>query len=124
MIVGLGLDIVEIDRIKGMLDKWGDRFLSKIFTDKEIEYCAKYGASAAHFAGRFAAKEAAMKALGVGWGSAVWQDMEVLNEEGGKPVLYMKGPAAGIARKLGADMMHVSISHSEKSACAVVILGD
>lgn len=122
MIVGLGLDIVEIDRVKSMLEKWGDRFSCKVFTDKEIEYCGKYRSSAVHFAGRFAAKEAAMKALGVGWGAAVWQDVEILNEEGGKPVLFIKGPAAGIARKLGADTMHVSISHSEKSACAVVIL--
>ena len=123
MIVGLGLDIVEIDRVEGLLDRWGDRFLNKVFTDKEIEYCGKHGKSATHFAGRFAAKEAAMKALGVGWGSAVWQDVEVLNEASGKPVLFIKGPAAGIARELGADTMHVSISHSERSACAVVILG-
>ena len=124
MIVGLGLDIVEIERVQGMLDRWGDRFLRKVFTEKEIDYCNRYGSSADHFAGRFAAKEAAMKALGVGWGaSAVWHEVEVLNEESGKPVLSMKGGTAGLAEELGVRAKHVSISHSQTSACAVVVLG-
>lgn len=123
MIIGLGLDIIELERMKSVSDKWGDKFADRIFTVKELEHWRAGGLAASRLAGRFAAKEAAMKALGVGWGaSATWHDFEIVNNKLGKPVLSMAGSAARTAEELGVKNIHVSISHSEKSACAVVIL--
>lgn len=124
MIVGLGLDIVEIERMRSVFEKWGDRIMDRLFTDRERESRRAEGAGAeAHLAARFAAKEAAMKALGVGWGpSATWHDFEIVNDDKGKPVLTMSGSAARTAGDLGVRRTHLSISHSLKSACAVVVM--
>lgn len=123
MIIGVGVDVIEISRIDKVLAQRGDKFTSKMYTRFEIEYCTRHRASAAHFAGRFAAKEAAMKALGVGWGrNAGWLDIEVRNDERGKPHLGMTGSAARTAEQLGVGNAHVSLSHSRGIACAVVIL--
>ena len=124
MIVGLGLDIVEIERMKSVLEKWGNKVTDRLFTDRESEiWNAGAASGAARLAGRFAAKEAAMKALGVGWGpSATWHDFEIVNDDNGKPIISMTGSAAQTAGTMGACNAHLSISHSEKSACAVVIL--
>ncbi len=124
MIVGLGLDIVEIGRMRSVFEKWGDRIMDRLFTDREREPRRIEGTGAGpHLAGRFAAKEAAMKALGVGWGpSATWHDFEIVNDDKGKPVLTMSGSAARTAGDLGVRRTHLSISHSERSACAVVVM--
>lgn len=124
MIVGLGLDIVEIERMRSILEKWGDRITDRLFTNREAELWQTGAAGgAARLAGRFAAKEAAMKALGVGWGpSATWHDFEIVNDDNGKPIISMTGSAARTAGTLGTRHAHLSISHSKISACAVVIL--
>ncbi len=123
MIIGVGVDVIEISRIEKVLTERGEKFTSKMYTRTEVEYCTRDRASAAHFAGRFAAKEAAMKALGVGWGrNAGWLDVEVTNDERGKPLLGMSGSAARTADSLGVKRAHVSLSHSRGTACAVVIL--
>lgn len=123
MIVGLGLDIIEIERIRSALDRWGDRIVHKVFTGPEIERWQAVGSGPSRLAGRFAAKEAAMKALGVGWGpSAGWRDFEIINDNSGRPLLSMTGSAADTAGRLGVQRTHLSISHSERSACAVVVL--
>ncbi len=124
MIVGLGLDIVEIERMSALLEKWGDRATDRLFTDREAELWQSGAAGgAARLAGRFAAKEAAMKALGVGWGpSATWHDFEIVNDDNGKPIISMTGSAEQTAGTMGVRNAHLSISHSERSACAVVIL--
>ena len=123
MIVGVGVDIVEIDRIARAIEKRREKFVSKIYTDAEIAYCNRHHAAAPHYAGRFAAKEAAMKALGVGWGTdAGWRELEVTNDNRGKPVLQLHGSAARTANGLGVTRIHVSLSHSRGAACAVVVL--
>ena len=124
MITGLGLDIVEIERMRSVFEKWGNRVINRLFTDREIELWKGIGIGAVQrLAGRFAAKEAAMKALGVGWGpSATWHDFEIVNDDNGKPVLSMTGSAARTAGGLGVRRTHISISHSPKSACAVVVM--
>ncbi len=124
MITGLGLDIVEIERMRSVFERWGNRVINRLFTDHETELWKEIGAGAVQrLAGRFAAKEAAMKALGVGWGpSATWHDFEIVNDDNGKPVLSMTGSAARTAEDLGVRRTHISISHSPKSACAVVIM--
>ena len=123
MIVGVGVDIIEIDRIARAIERRREKFVSKIYTDAEIAYCDRHHAAAARYAGRFAAKEAAMKALGVGWGAgAGWRELEVTNDDRGKPLLHLKGSAARTAEGLGVTRMHVSLSHSRGAACAVVVL--
>ncbi len=123
MIIGLGIDIIEIERVKSAQEKWGDRFTDRVFTESELDSWREAGSADSRLAGRFAAKEAAMKALGVGWGpDASWRELEISNDEKGKPVLSMTGSAAETAGSMGVDSMHVSISHSPLSACAVVVL--
>ncbi len=124
MIAGVGLDIVEIGRMRSVFDRWGNRVINRLFTDREVELWDGIGIGAvSRLAGRFAAKEAAMKALGVGWGpSATWHDFEIVNDDRGKPVLSMTGSAARTAEDLGVRRTYISISHSPKSACAVVVM--
>lgn len=123
MITGVGLDIVEIERMRLIFEKWGEKITNRLFTNREIELLDGSACSAPRLAGRFAAKEAAMKALGVGWGAlATWHDFEIVNDDKGKPVLSMTGSAARTAGNLGVRRTHLSISHSERSACAVVIM--
>ena len=124
MITGLGLDIVEVERMKTVFERWGDRIIRRLFTDREVELWDRSGiGSVPRLAGRFAAKEAAMKALGVGWGpSATWHDFEIINDDKGKPVLSMTGSASRTAEGLGVRETHISISHSPMSACAVVVM--
>ena len=123
MITGLGLDIVEVERMKTVFERWGDRIIRRLFTDREIELWDEAAGSVPRLAGRFAAKEAAMKALGVGWGpSATWHDFEIVNDDKGKPILSMTGSASRTAGDLGVQKTHISISHSPMSACAVVVM--
>src|SRR5579863_412216 len=102
MIVGLGVDITQVDRITEAIERRGPRFLERVFTPSEIAYCQKHRGSAERFAGRFAAKEAAMKALGTGWTHGVrWRDIEVVRERSGKPTLHLRGATRAIADALG-----------------------
>ncbi|MFP4016384.1 MAG: holo-ACP synthase [Halanaerobiales bacterium] len=120
MIKGLGVDLVEIRRIEGIIKKSGDRFLEKIFTPDEIEYCQNKGASYQHFAARFAAKEAVVKMLGDSSGIS-WQDIEVFNQNNGAPEIRLTGQAGITAEKYGINSIHISISHEKKMAVAMVI---
>src|SRR3977135_2990439 len=98
MIVGLGMDIAEVDRIAAAIERHGGAFLKRVFTPAEIAYCEKHRNRTERFAGRFAAKEAAMKALGTGWARGVrWLDIEVVREPSGKPTLKLTGAGCAIA---------------------------
>jgi holo-[acyl-carrier protein] synthase len=122
-IIGIGMDATEIDRIGGVLTRYGDRFINRIFTPGEIAYAKRRRNPVPHFAGRFAAKEAAMKALGTGHSRGVlWRDIEVVRAPGGPPQLkFHRGAAARFAR-LGATGSLLTITHSETLALAQVML--
>ena len=123
-IIGMGLDATEIDRIADMIGRYGDRFLRRIFTDGEIAYCTQRRVSAIHFAGRFAAKEAAMKALGTGHSRGVlWRDIEVVRHSG-PPQLQLHGGAARQFSLIGGHSSLMTITHTDSLALAqVLILG-
>jgi holo-[acyl-carrier protein] synthase len=122
MIVGLGLDIAEIDRIEAAISRHGAPFLERLFTPAEASYCERYKNRFERYAGRFAAKEAAMKALGTGWSRGVrWRDVEVVREPGGRPTLRLTGVARKIADGLGVKNISLSITHSGNFALAQVI---
>ncbi len=121
-ILGIGLDATEISRIDETLRRYGDRFMRRVFTNGEIEYCTRRRSAAPHFAGRWAAKEAAMKALGTGHGRGVlWKDIEVVRH-GGAPQLKLHGAAARHAERLGVTRAIVTITHCETLAIAQVML--
>jgi holo-[acyl-carrier protein] synthase len=123
MIVGTGIDIAEVPRIAEAIERFGERFLRRIFTEGEIRYCQSKANRVERFAARFAAKEAAMKALGTGWNYGVrWRDIEVRRQPGGRPTIGFSGKAAEFAAKLGAVHTALSISHTEEQAIAHVIL--
>jgi len=123
-IIGLGLDATDIDRIADTIERYGDRFLRRIFSDGEIAYCARRRVPAIHFAGRFAAKEAAMKALGTGHSAGVlWKDVEVVRR-GGPPQLQLHGGAGQRFAAIGGRSSLLTITHSDDLALAeVLILG-
>jgi len=121
MVVGLGIDLVEVDRVGRSAERFGDRFLRRVFHPRELEQSR--GDRVQYLAARFAVKEAAFKALGTGWSAGVrWVDVEVQNLRSGKPILLLHGEAAARAGRLGARRAHVSISHTAAHAAAVVIL--
>ena len=123
MIVGLGIDIIEIDRIAEVYVRHRERFAQRILTDAERVYVLRHADPRQRLAGRWAAKEAALKALGTGLADGIgWKDAEILNDESGKPALHFHGKALVRARELGAVKYHVSITHSETVAMAQVIL--
>jgi holo-[acyl-carrier protein] synthase len=125
MILGVGTDLVEVGRIQESIDRFGDRFLHRIYTDREKEYCLGKANAAERFAGRFAAKEAGMKAIGTGWRRGVtWRDFEVATEPSGRPTLKLYGVAEGIAKKLGVGRISLSITHTAREGFAMVILED
>jgi holo-[acyl-carrier protein] synthase len=122
VIVGLGLDIAEIDRIEEAITRHGAPFLERLFTPREVEYCERFKNRYERYAGRFAAKEAAMKALGTGWSRGVrWRDIEVVHGESGKPTLKLEGVAGEIARNMGVKNIVMTITHSGNLALAQVI---
>jgi holo-[acyl-carrier protein] synthase len=122
LILGIGVDIIEVERVRRLRERYGPRFLSRILSPREKEQI--HGDPDQYVAGRFAAKEAAMKALGTGWRRGVrWQDVEILNEASGRPVLGFRGEVSRRVRAMGARA-HVSLSHLESLAVAVVILED
>jgi holo-[acyl-carrier protein] synthase len=122
MIVGLGMDIAEVDRIAAAIERHGRTFLTRVFTPAEIAYCEKHRNRTERFAGRFAAKEAAMKALGTGWRHGVrWVDIEVIREPSGKPTLKLSGASRAIADRLGVKNIAITITHTGNTALAQVI---
>ena len=123
MILGIGSDITDVRRIAKVIERHGSRFLERVFTPEEIRYCESKANKAERYAGRFAAKEAAMKAIGTGWNRGVtWQDVEVQRLSGGRPTIAFHNKAAEFFHKLGAVRAHLSITHTADSAMAQVIL--
>jgi holo-[acyl-carrier protein] synthase len=121
-IIGLGMDATDLPRVADLLERYGDRFLRRVFTDGEIAYCTKRRNPVPHLAGRFAVKEAAMKALGTGQSRGVtWKDIEVIRH-GGPPRLKLHGGAARRAEEMGVKESLVTITHSETLALAQVLL--
>jgi holo-[acyl-carrier protein] synthase len=123
MILGVGIDLIETSRIQESLEKFGDRFLNRVFLEGEISYCQSMKFPARHFAARFAAKEAVSKAFGTGIGSSLgWKDIEVCRNEAGLPYLKLHGGGAKMAQSMGVAGSHLSLTHNESSAAAVAIL--
>ena len=125
MAVGIGVDIIEIERVEQVIEKRGDRFLEKVFTPQEIAYCRTKKSPAASFAARFAAKEAAFKALGTGWAKGVtWKDVEVVRIPPGAPQIRLRGRALRFAERKQIRQWHLSLSHLREIAIAFVVADD
>src|SRR5574341_608526 len=125
VIVGTGVDIVEVERVAAAIARFGPRFLGRVFTPAEIGYCDSKKNRAERYAARFAAKEAAFKALGTGWNQGVaWREVEVTREPGGRPTLALTGTAAKHAARLGMKRAALSLTHTKEQAMAQVILED
>lgn len=123
MIVGIGIDIAEVPRIAASIERFGARFLERIFTEGERRYCDSKANRVERYAARFAAKEAAMKALGTGWNHGVrWRDCEVTRQPGGRPTMAFHGRAREFAAKLGVRNIALSLTHTAEQAMAQVIL--
>ncbi len=123
MIVGTGVDIVETLRIQQAFERHGERFSRRLYTPGEIAYCERFKNKAERYAARFAAKEAAFKALGTGWREGIhWLDVEVTHQPSGKPELVLKGRAGEVAQELRVTRAAVSISHADTYVVAQVIL--
>jgi holo-[acyl-carrier protein] synthase len=126
MVVGTGIDTVEIERVARSIERYGSRFLERVYTAAEIAYCQRKRRNAAEsFAARFAAKEAGAKALGTGIGFGVtWRELEVGREPAGRPLLLLHGRAAEVAASLGVRRSSLSITHTRTQSMALVILED
>ncbi len=123
MIVGTGVDITEVARIHHAVERFGERFLKRVFTPDEVRYCLSRPNADERLAARFAAKEAGMKAIGTGLRLGVtWQDVEVIRQLGGRPGLQFHGKAAEFAAALGCQRTNLSLSHTKDQAIAFVIL--
>ena len=122
MILGTGVDLAEVDRIRAAIGRYGRRFIERIYTPAEIAYVEKKANRFERYAGRFAAKEATMKALGTGWSRNVgWSEIEVVRQRGQAPTIKLRGKAAEFARKRGITGFHLSITHTGTTAMAHVI---
>jgi holo-[acyl-carrier protein] synthase len=122
MIVGMGIDVAEVERIKAVMEAQAERFLKRVYSPAEVQYCEQFKNKYERYAGRFAVKEAAMKALGTGWSRGVrWVDVEVVRQRGGRPTLALKGEAKKIADRMGVKNIAVSITHTAQQAFAQVI---
>jgi holo-[acyl-carrier protein] synthase len=122
-IVGIGLDLVKIERIRALADRWQERFLERLYTEAERRYCFDRASPYASLAGRFAAKEAVLKAIGTGWSAGIsWQDIQVLNDGSGKPVAHVQGRAGALLQETGVTDIHISLSHDADYAIAQVVL--
>jgi holo-[acyl-carrier protein] synthase len=125
MVLGLGTDLIEIERIQASMERFGERFLERVFTAGEIAYCLRKKQSAESFAARFAAKEAGAKALGTGISRGVsWKEIEVTREMGERPMLHFNGRAGELAKAMGVRRMQLTLSHSRKLAIAMVVVED
>ena len=123
MIVGIGIDLAEVDRIRQAIERHGRRFIERIYTEKEIAYVERKANKYERYAARFAAKEAGMKAVGTGWKRGVrWRDFEVTNMPSGRPTLQLHGEAAKFAESLGVRNIALSITHTAAQGMAIVIL--
>jgi holo-[acyl-carrier protein] synthase len=121
-VIGVGTDIIECLRIAQMIERHGELFINRVYTAYEIRYCQQRKAATQHFAGRWAAKEAILKALGTGWRRGIsWRDVEVRNEPSGKPVVGLRGGAREVVEQLGIHEMLVSISHCRSHAMAYAL---
>jgi holo-[acyl-carrier protein] synthase len=125
VILGIGTDLAEVPRIRRSIENFGDRFLGRIYTERERTYASRKANAAERFAARFAAKEAGMKAIGTGLRHGItWKDFEVVNEPSGRPTLRLTGVAKQIAERLGVQRISLSLTHTAEMAFAVVILED
>ncbi|MBB5318386.1 holo-ACP synthase [Tunturibacter empetritectus] len=126
MVLGVGTDLIETKRIKESIDRYGERFLERVFTAGEIAYCIRKKKNAAEsFAARFAAKEAGAKALGTGISRGItWRELEVRREASGRPTLHLSGRAAELAKAMGVRRVQLSLTHSRELAMAVVVAED
>jgi holo-[acyl-carrier protein] synthase len=125
VIVGTGVDLCEVGRLREAMERYGDRFKHRIFTDREIAYSERKANLYERYAARFAAKEAGMKALGTGWrGGIGWRDFEVTNLSSGRPTLAFHGRAGEMANRLGVRNIALSLTHTRDQAMAMVILED
>ncbi|MDR2754809.1 MAG: holo-ACP synthase [Planctomycetaceae bacterium] len=121
-IIGIGTDIIECERVERMVRRHGSHFVDRVFTKREVQYCTDRKSSDQHFAGRWAAKESVLKALGTGWISGIaWTDVEVLNESGGTPRVHLHGGAAQIAQEKQISEIQISISHCKSHAVAFAV---
>ncbi len=122
-VVGIGIDLVEVARVRELLDRHSERFKARTFTEGERAYCDACADPAMHYAARFAAKEAAAKALGTGFADGVsWLDLEIVRSPNGRPVLRLHGGALDRSRLLGVTHTHLSLSHTRELAQAQVLL--
>jgi holo-[acyl-carrier protein] synthase len=122
-VLGIGVDLVECARIQHSLDRFGDRFLRRVFTDGEIEYSTSMKFPARHLAARFAAKEAVSKAFGTGIGKAMgWRDIDVRKKPSGEPYLVLLGDAERLAKSRGVTSALITLSHTDNHAMAVVVM--
>jgi len=125
MLIGTGVDLIEVARIAQSIERYGERFLRRIYTEDEIAYCSRRRSSAESFAARFAAKEAGAKALGTGISRGVtWNEFQVERQPGGRPVLALRGRAAVLARELGVKTISLSLTHTGSLAMATVMMED
>jgi holo-[acyl-carrier protein] synthase len=123
MLIGTGVDLIEVERIAHSIERFGERFLRRVYTDHEITYCQGRRASAESFAARFAAKEAGAKALGTGISRGVtWNEFQVARNPGGRPVLELRGRAALLAKELGVRAISLSLTHTGSLAMATVVM--
>lgn len=123
MILGLGIDIIEVERIRSSYERFGERFLSRILLPAEVEYCVSHRDPGPFLAARFAAKEAISKAFGTGIGAELgWKDMEVRRKESGEPYVVLHGAGELLLKRRGGRVVHLSLSHTQAHATAVAIL--
>lgn len=123
MVYGIGLDIVDVKRVKHAIEKGGERFVDRVFTEGERRYCLQRRRSSfEHFAARFAAKEAVLKAFGLGWGSTGWKTIEVINDETGAPRVVLHGKMEKLKELGGISSIFLSLSHTKEVAVACVVV--
>ena len=123
MICGIGIDLVENGRLEKIIEKWGIKFLNRVFSAGEIQYCEKHIQSSTHYGARFAAKESFLKALGIGLGRGIkLSDIEVVHDKNGKPFLALHGGAKVQIEKREITKIHLSLTHTKKYATAIVLL--
>jgi holo-[acyl-carrier protein] synthase len=122
-VVGLGIDMIECERIEHSLERFGTRFMQRVFTEGEIAYCQSMKYPARHFAARFAAKEALSKAFGSGIGKAIgWRDIDVRKKESGEPFVILSGGASSLADECAIRTVLISLTHTNRHAVAVIVL--
>jgi holo-[acyl-carrier protein] synthase len=121
-IVGTGIDITECLRIAQMIERHGELFITRVYTEAEIEYCSARKAATQHYAGRWAAKEAVLKALGTGWRRGIsWRDIEIRNDRQGAPTVHLRAGARDVMERAGIRSLHVTISHCRSYAVSYVV---